>query len=188
MAVYSTNEFKAGLKVILNKEPYIIVENEFVKPGKGQAFNRVRFRNLKTGKIIDQTCKSGETFEAADVIDLELQYLYTDGTIWHFMDPKTYEQYEINKNIIMDTAKWLKEQDPCTVTLWNNVIIMITPPNFIVLKVTNTDPGLKGDTSGGGNKPATVETGAVIKVPLFVQIGDLIKIDTRNGEYVSRAK
>jgi elongation factor P len=188
MAVYSTNEFKAGLKVILNNEPYVIVENEFVKPGKGQAFNRVRFRNLKTGKIIDQTCKSGETLEAADVIELALQYLYTDGTTWHFMDPKTYEQYEINKNIIMDTTKWLKEQDPCTVTLWNNTVIMVSPPNFIVLKVTETDPGLKGDTSGGGSKPATVETGAVIKVPLFIQIGDLIKIDTRTGEYVSRAK
>ena len=188
MAVYSTNEFKAGLKVILNNEPYVIVENEFVKPGKGQAFNRVRFRNLKTGKIIDQTCKSGETLEAADVVELELQYLYTDGTTWHFMDPKTYEQYEINKNIIMDTAKWLKEQDPCTITLWDNVVIMVNPPNFVVLKVTNTDPGLKGDTSGGGSKPATVETGAIIKVPLFVQIGDLIKIDTRTAEYVSRAK
>ena len=188
MAVYRTNEFKAGLKVILNNEPHVIVENEFVKPGKGQAFNRVRFRNLKTGRIIDQTCKSGETLEAADVVELELQYLYTDGTTWHFMDPKTYEQYEINKNIIMDTDKWLKEQDPCAVTLWDNTIIMITPPTFVVLKVTNTDPGLKGDTSGGGSKPATVETGAIIKVPLFVQIGDLIKIDTRTAEYVSRAK
>ncbi len=188
MTVYSTNEFKAGLKVILNGEPHSIVENEFVKPGKGQAFNRVRFRNLKTGKILDQTCKSGETLEAADVTELELQYLYTDGNVWHFMDPKSYEQYELNKNIIMDAAKWLKEQDTCTVTLWNNAAIMVTPPNFVILKVTQTDPGLRGDTSGGGSKPATVETGAVIKVPLFVQIGDLIKIDTRNSEYVSRVK
>lgn len=188
MTIYSTNEFKAGLKVILNGEPHSIVENEFVKPGKGQAFNRVRFRNLKTGRILDQTCKSGETLEGADVVELELQYLYNDGNIWHFMDPKNYEQYEINNAIVADSAKWLKEQDPCVITLWNNAAILVTPPNFVVLKIIDTDPGLKGDTSGGGNKPATVETGAVIKVPLFVQIGDLIKIDTRNSEYVSRAK
>lgn len=188
MTVYSTNDFKSGLKILLNGEPYSILENEFVKPGKGQAFNRVKFRNLKTGKILDQTWKSGDTAEAADVTEVELQYLYTDGSIWHFMDPKTYEQYELNKNIVADAAKWLKEQDVCAVTLWNNNVITVSPPNFVVLKVINTDPGLKGDTSGGGSKPATVETGAIIKVPLFVQINDLIKIDTRTAEYVSRAK
>lgn len=188
MTVYSTNDFKSGLKILLNGEPYSILENEFVKPGKGQAFNRVKFRNLKTGKILDQTWKSGDTAEAADVTEVELQYLYTDGSIWHFMDPKTYEQYELNKNIVADAAKWLKEQDVCAVTLWNNNVITVSPPNFVVLKVINTDPGLKGDTSGGGSKPATVDTGAVIKVPLFVQINDLIKIDTRTAEYVSRAK
>lgn len=188
MTVYSTNDFKSGLKILLNGEPYSILENEFVKPGKGQAFNRVKFRNLKTGKILDQTWKSGDTAEAADVTEVELQYLYTDGSIWHFMDPKTYEQYELNKNIVADAAKWLKEQDFCAVTLWNNNVITVSPPNFVVLKVINTDPGLKGDTSGGGSKPATVETGAIIKVPLFVQINDLIKIDTRTAEYVSRAK
>jgi len=188
MAVYSTNEFKAGLKIMLNGEPHSILENEFVKPGKGQAFNRVKFRNLKTGKILDQTWKSGETAEAADVAELELQYLYTDGTTWHFMDPKSYEQYEINTAVVADTAKWLKEQDVCAATLWNNSVIAIVPPNFVILKVVDTDPGLRGDTSGGGSKPAKVETGAVIKVPLFIQIGDLIKIDTRIAEYVSRAK
>lgn len=188
MAVYSTNEFKPGLKVILDGDPYSIVENEFVKPGKGQAFNRVKFRNLKTGKMLDKTCKSGETVEAADVVDMQLQYLYNDGNVFHFMDPQSYEQYEINQVIAKDAAMWLKEQDICAVTLWNHAAIMVSPPNFVVLKITSTDPGLKGDTSGGGSKPATVETGAVIKVPLFVQIGDLIKIDTRTGEYVSRAK
>ncbi len=188
MGVYSTSEFKPGLKVILDGEPYTIVENEFVKPGKGQAFNRVKFRNLKTGRMLDKTCKSGETVEAADVIDLQLQYLYNDGNVWHFMDPQSYEQYEINQTVVTDAAKWLKEQDICAVTLWNHAAIMVSPPNFVVLKVISTDPGLKGDTSGGGSKPATVETGAVIKVPLFIQIGDLIKIDTRTAEYVSRAK
>lgn len=188
MVAYSTNEFKPGLKVILDGDPYTIVENEFVKPGKGQAFNRVKLRNLKTGRILDKTCKSGESMEAADVTELELQYLYNDGEIWHFMDPSNYEQYEINGSVVKDQAKWFKEQDICMVTLWNNAAIMVTPPNFVILKITDTDPGLKGDTSGGGSKPATVETGAVVKVPLFVQIGDLIKIDTRNGEYISRAK
>lgn len=188
MSVYTTNEFKAGLKVILDGEPYNIVENEFVKPGKGQAFNRVKFRNLKTGRMIDKTCKSGETVEAAEVTELELQYLYNDGTVLHFMDPKSYEQYEINHLIAKDASKWLKEQDICAVTLWNNAAIMVSPPNFVILKITSTDPGIKGDTSGGGSKPATVETGEVVKVPLFIQIGDLIKIDTRIGEYVSRAK
>ena len=188
MSTYSTNEFKPGLKVILDKEPYSILENEFVKPGKGQAFNRVKFRNLKTGRIIDKTCKSGETLEGADVAELELQYLYNDGVVWHFMDPQNYEQYEINELIAKDASKWLKEQAICNVTLWNQQAIMITPPNFVILRIIDTDPGLTGDTSGGGSKPATVETGAVIKVPLFVQINDLIKIDTRTGEYVSRAK
>ncbi|MGI9214288.1 MAG: elongation factor P [Gammaproteobacteria bacterium] len=188
MVVYSTNEFKAGLKIILEGEPYVIIENEFVKPGKGQAFSRVKFKNLKTGRIIDKTCKSGESVEAADVVDLSLQYLYTDGDVWHFMDLNSYEQYEINTSIVSDSTKWLKEQDMCLVTLWNNSAIMVTPPNFVNLKVVDTDPGIKGDTSGGGSKPATVESGAVIKVPLFIQIGDIIKIDTRNGEYVSRAK
>jgi elongation factor P len=188
MALYSTNEFKPGLKVILDGEPCNIIENEFVKPGKGQAFNRVKFRNLKNDRIIEKTCKSGETVEAADVAELELQYLYNDGVIWHFMNPISYEQYEVNAIVAKDASKWLKEQDVCAVTLWNQEAIMVTPPNFVVLQIIETDPGLKGDTSGGGNKPATVETGAVIKVPLFVQIGDLIKIDTRRGEYVSRVK
>lgn len=189
MTTYSTNEFKPGLKIILDGEPYVIIENEFVKPGKGQAFNRVKFRNLKNGRIIDKTCKSGETVEAADVIELHLQYLYKEGDIWHFMDPNSYEQYEISSLVVADSSKWLKEQDVCLVTLWNHNAIMITPPNFVNLKVIDTDPGIKGDTSAGGSKPAKVETEAVIKVPLFVQIGDIIKIDTRNGgEYISRVK
>lgn len=187
MALYSTNEFKSGLKVILNSDPCSIVENEFVKPGKGQAFNRVKLRNLKTGKMIDKTFKSGETIEAADVREMQLQYLYNDGNIFHFMDQQSYEQYEINQVIAKDAAMWLKEQDICAVTLWNHEAIMVSPPNFVILKITDTDPGLKGDTSGAGRKPATVETGAVINVPLFVQIGDLIKIDTRVAEYVARA-
>jgi elongation factor P len=187
MATYSTNEFKAGLKVMLDGDPASIVENEFVKPGKGQAFSRVRIRNLKTGRTIERTFKSGETIEAADVVDVEMQYLYNDGQFWHFMNPESYEQMAADKNAVGDSAKWMKEQDVCIITLWNGLPLIVEPPNTVLLKVTETDPGLKGDTSGGGGKPATLETGAVVRVPLFVQTGETIKVNTRTGEYISRA-
>jgi elongation factor P len=187
MATYSTNEFKAGLKVMIDGYPGAIVENEFVKPGKGQAFNRVRIRNLKTGRIIERTFKSGDTIEAADVVDVEMQYLYNDGEFWHFMNPESFEQMAADKEAVGDNAKWLKEQDVCIMTLWNGVPITVEPPNTVTLKIVDTDPGLKGDTSGGGGKPATLETGAVVRVPLFVQIGETIKVNTRTGEYLSRA-
>jgi elongation factor P len=187
MATYSTNEFKAGLKVMIDNDPGAIVENEFVKPGKGQAFNRVKIRNLKTGRIIERTFKSGDTIEAADVVDVELQYLYNDGEFWHFMNPESYEQLASDKAAVGDNAKWLKEQDICIVTLYNGVPLTVMPPNTVTLKIVDTDPGLKGDTSGGGGKPATLETGAVVRVPLFVQIGETIKVNTRTGEYLSRA-
>ncbi|MCK4608676.1 MAG: elongation factor P [Gammaproteobacteria bacterium] len=188
MASISTNEFKSGLKVMLDGDPCSIIENEFVKPGKGQAFNRVKIRNLKTGRMLERTFKSGESIQAADVVEMELQYLYNDGEFAHFMHPETYEQYSTDKTAIGDTAKWLKEQDMYTVTLWDGAPISVQPPIFVFLKVTETDPGLKGDTATGGSKPATLETGATVRVPLFVNIGDLLKIDTRTGEYVSRAK
>jgi len=187
MATYSTNEFKAGLKVMIDGYPGAIVENEFVKPGKGQAFNRVKIRNLKTGRIIERTFKSGETLEAADVVDVDMQYLYSDGEFWHFMNPESFEQMGADKDAIGDQAQWLKEQDVCIITLYNGVPITVMPPNTVTLKVVETDPGLKGDTSGGGGKPATLETGAVVRVPLFVQIGEVIKVNTRTGEYLSRA-
>jgi elongation factor P len=188
MATHSTNEFKSGLKVMLDNDPASIVENEFVKPGKGQAFNRVKIRNLRTGRVIERTFKSGDTLEAADVNDIEVQFLYSDGEFWHFMQPQTFEQYAANETTVSDAKQWLKEQDVCIMTLWNGAPLSITPPNFVVLKIVETDPGLKGDTSGGGGKPATLESGAVVRVPLFVQSGELVKVDTRNGEYVSRAK
>ncbi len=188
MAKYSTSEFKTGLKIIQDGDPCNIVENEFVKPGKGQAFSRVKVKNLKTGRVVERTFKSGETVEAADVMEVELQYLYTDGEFWNFMDEQTFEQTVADKTSVGDSYKWLKEQDTVTVTLWNEVPIAITPPNFVTLEVTDTDPGLKGDTASGGGKPATLQTGAVVRVPLFIEIGELLKVDTRSGEYVSRAK
>ncbi len=188
MATYSTNEFKGGLKIMLDNDPCSIIENEFVKPGKGQAFNRVKIRNLKTGRVIERTFKSGETVEAADVMETDMQYLYSDGEFWHFMDPDSYEQIAAGEAAVAEAKKWLKEQDTCLVTLWDGVPISVTPPNFVELEVTETDPGVRGDTSGGGGKPATLQTGAVVRVPLFIDIGEVVKVDTRTGEYVGRAK
>ncbi len=188
MATYSTNEFRGGLKIMIDGDPCAIIENEFVKPGKGQAFNRVKIRNLKTGRVVERTYKSGETVEAADVIDTDMQYLYNDGEFWHFMNQDTFEQIGASESAVADAKLWLKEQDVCTLTLWNGAPISVTPPNFVELAVTETDPGVRGDTSGGGGKPATLETGAVVRVPLFINIGDVLKVDTRSGEYVSRAK
>lgn len=188
MASYSTNEFKGGLKIMQDGDPCSIVENEFVKPGKGQAFSRVKIRNLKTGRVVEKTFKSGESVEAADVMDTDMQYLYADGEFWYFMDPNTFEQLGASETAVADAKQWLKEQDTVEVTLWNGVPLSVTPPNFVELKITQTDPGLKGDTAQGGTKPATMETGAVIKVPLFVEEGEVIKIDTRSGEYAGRVK
>lgn len=188
MASYSTNEFRGGLKVMLDGDPFVIIENEFVKPGKGQAFNRVKLRNLKSDRIIDRTFKSGESVQAADVIDTQMQFLYTDGDYWHFMAPDTFEQYAASKAAVGDAARWLNGQDLCEVTLYNNDPLTVTPPNFVELKIVETEPGVRGDTASGGTKPATLETGAVVKVPLFVEEGEVLKIDTRTGEYVSRVK
>ena len=188
MASYSTNEFRGGLKIMLDGDPCSIIENEFVKPGKGQAFNRVKIRNLKNGRVLDKTFKSGESVEAADVIAIEMQYLYNDGEFWHFMDPESYEQQAADATAVSDAHLWLKAQDHCEVMLYNGSPISVTPPNFVELEITDTDPGLKGDTAQGGTKPATLETGAVVKVPLFLEIGEQVRVDTRSGDYMSRVK
>ncbi len=188
MATYNTSEFKGGLKFMLDKEPCVIIANELVKPGKGQAFNRVKLRKLLSGKVIEKTFKSGESVEAADVMEIELAYLYTDGEFFHFMNNSTFEQIAADVKSVGDMAKWLIEQDICTITTWNDSPIVVTPPNFVEIEVIETDPGLKGDTAGSGGKPATLATGAVIRVPLFIQIGEIVKIDTRSAEYVGRVK
>ena len=189
MASFSTNEFRGGLKVMLEGEPCSILENEFVKPGKGQAFNRVKLRNLNTGRVWERTFKSGESLEAADVVEKDMEYLYSDGDFWHFMDSDgSYEQHQADAKAVGDAAKWLKEQDSCMVTLYKGAPLAVTPPNHVELEITETDPGVKGDTAQGGAKPATLSTGAVIKVPLFLSAGDIIRVDTRTGEYLSRAK
>lgn len=187
MASYSTSEFKSGLKVLVDNEPCSIIENEMVKPGKGQAFNRVKFRNLINGRVLERTYKSGESISAADVMEIDMEYLYEDGEFWHFMKTDdSYEQIAADANAISDAKNWLKEQEVYQVILWNEAPISVTPPNFVELEVTDTDPGLKGDTAQGGTKPATMSSGAVVKVPLFVNIGDVLRVDTRNGEYQNR--
>ena len=188
MASYNTNEFRSGLRIIIDRDPCVIVENEFVKPGKGQAFNRVRIRNLKTGKTVDKTFKSGESVEAADVMETDMQFLYSDGELWHFMVADTYEQFAAEETAVAEAKKWLSDQDVCQVTLWNNSPLVVEAPKFVELEITDTEPGVKGDTASGGVKPATLATGAVVRVPLFVEQGEVIKVDTRSGEYVSRVK
>jgi len=189
MASYSTNEFKSGLKVMLDGDPCSILENDYVKPGKGQAFNRVKLRNLKTGRVWERTFKSGEKLDGADVMDYDMEYLYTDGEFYHFMATDgSFEQHAATPEAVGDSKNWLKEQEKYEVTLYNGSPISVTPPNFVELEVVETDPGLKGDTAQGGSKPATLTTGAVVRVPLFINIGEVLRIDTRSVEYVSRAK
>jgi elongation factor P len=187
MATVSTNEMKAGTKVLIDGEPYSIVDNEYRKPGKGQATNTLRIRNLKNGRVIERTLKSGDSWELADVESVEMQYLYSDGEFWTFMDPKSFEQIQANAAAMADAKMYLKGEEVCVIMLWNGVPLSVAAPNSVMLKITATDPGLRGDTSGGGGKPATLETGAVIRVPLFVQEGEIVKVDTRTGEYLGRA-
>ena len=188
MGTVSTNEFKPGLKIMLDGNPCSILENEFVKPGKGQAFNRVRYRNLLNARVVEKTFKSGESIETADVGDVEMQYLYKDDQFFYFMDNSTFEQSTASPEAVGEAAKWLRENDSCTVTMWNEKPIAVTPPNFVVLKIVKSDPGVRGDTVSGATKPATLETGAVVRVPLFVEEGESIRVDTRTGDYMSRAK
>jgi elongation factor P len=188
MTTFNANQLKTGVKLLLDGDPCVVLECEFVKPGKGQAFTRIKSRNLLTGRVQERTFKSGESVEGADVVETSMQFLYKDGDNWNFMDPQSYEQVAADANAMGDSARWIREEDVCTITLWNGKPILVTPPNFVNLEVRQTDPGLKGDTSSGGNKPATLSTGAVVRVPLFIQQGELIRVDTRIGEYVSRVK
>ena len=174
---------------MLEGDPCVMIENEFVKPGKGQAFNRVKFRNLMTNRVWERTFKSGESIEAADVMDYDMEYLYTDGEFWHFMmTDGSYEQHAASSAAVGDTIDWLKEQEVYSVTLYNGSPLSVSAPNFVELQVVETDPGLKGDTAQGGSKPAKLSTGATVKVPLFIVEGEVLKIDTRTGEYVGRVK
>jgi len=188
MATYGMNDVKNGLKILVNGEPCVITETEYVKPGKGQAFTRIKYRFIKSGRVVELTMKATDDLEAADVMDTDMQFLYSDGEYWHFMQPETFEQVQADKAGVGDAYKWLKGEELCVVTLWNGVPIAVQPPNFVDLKIVETDPGVRGDTSGGGGKPATLETGAVVRVPLFVGQDEIVKVNTRTGEYESRVK
>jgi len=185
---YSSTQARAGQKILVDNDPCVIIDVDLVKPGKGQAFTRVKYRNLTSGRVNEKTFKSGESLQGADVVDTDMQYLYNDGEHWHFMDPNSYEQYQADKGHVAEAHKWLKEEAQCSVTLYNNAIIQVTPPMFVELSVVETEPGIRGDTAGTGGKNATLETGAVVRVPLFVNEGEKLKLDTRTGEYVSRVK
>jgi elongation factor P len=186
--MYSTSDLRKGLKVELDGDPYIITETQFVKPGKGNAFTRCKLKNLATGAVLDRTWKSGESIPKADLQDVRMQFLYEQDGDYHFMNTSTYEQVFIPRDNLGDAHLWLLEEMECDVLFHGGKPISLEVPNFVVLEVTEADPGVKGNTATGATKPATLQTGAVVQVPLFVELGDKIKVDTRTGQYLERAK
>jgi elongation factor P len=188
VAKYTTSEFKKGLKVQIDGDPYLMVECNFVKPGKGNALYKCKLRNLLRGTILDRTYKGGDVLEAADVTEIDAQYLYRQADTFVFMDNSTFEQYELSRDQVDDAWKYLKEGMVCSMVLFNNRPISVSPPNHVVLKIEYCEPAVRGDTATNLTKPVKVETGAEFVCPAFVEIGDMIKIDTRTGEYLERAK
>lgn len=186
MSQVSTNEFKSGMKVEVDNEPYTIVSNEFVKPGKGQPFNRVKLKHLLTGRVVERTFRSGEKLPLADIEEMTVRFLYREGEDFIFMNEKTFEQQSVSLKIIGDKQAWCKEDIEYDLIFYKGEVIDIIPPMFMEMTITDTAPGLRGDTSGRVLKPAITDTGAKIQVPIFVNQGEKIKVDTRTGEYVSR--
>ena len=188
MAVYKTSEFRKGLKVQIDGDPYLMIEMNFVKPGKGNALYKCKLRNLIRNTVLDRTYKGGDSLEAADVEETDVQYSYRQGDTFVFMDNTTYEQYEFSAEQIDDAWKYLKEGMVCQMTLYNDSPISLSPPNHVELKIEYCEPGAKGNTATNVTKPCKVETGAEFPCPAFVEMGDLVKIDTRTGEYIERVK
>ncbi len=188
MSTIDVSEIKPGTKLLIENQPYTVIERQFVKPGKGSAFTRTKMKNLLTGRNIEHNIRSGEKLETADVEEKAMSFLYKEGDDFVFMDQQNYEQINVLKDAVGDQWQWLKDNMVCQVQFWNNKVIGLTLPNFVELRITHSEPGVKGDTSGNVTKPATIETGAEIAVPLFVNEGDLIRIDTRTGEYCERVK
>ena len=182
----TTAQFKNGMCIVHEGKRWVIIEFQHVKPGKGGAFVRTKLKELKSGRVVDVTFRAGEKVDDVRVETKHLQYLYTDGGAFHFMDTSTYEQFEIGADFVGDAAKWLKESDEVAVVYAGGEMIGVEPPMFVELAVTDTDPGFKGDTVQGGTKAATLETGAIVQVPMFVEVGDTLKIDTRDGSYITR--
>jgi elongation factor P len=187
MSSITTNDLRVGMKVEVDKEPYLIIVNEFVKPGKGQAFNRIKMKNMINGRVVERTYKSGEKLDLADIEETQMRYLYkeSDGAV--FMDEKTFDQISISNELIGNNQQWLMEEVIYQVIFYKGAVIELVPPTFMEMTITETSPGVRGDTSGRVLKPATTETGAKIQVPIFVEEGEKIKVDTRTCEYVSRA-
>jgi len=186
--MYTCADLKKGLKLMVDGEPYLITQFDFTKPGKGQALYKCKMRNMITGNIYDRTYRSGESFEPAALEDRDMQYLYQDDSGYVFMDTKNYEQVSLSEETLGDDHYFLKDNMEVKILLFNGRGIGITLPNFVNLRVTHADPWVKGDTAAGNNKPATVESGYNLAVPSFVETDDLIQIDTRTGEYVTRVK
>ena len=186
MATYKTSDFRKGLKVQIDGEPYLMIEMNFVKPGKGNALYKCKLRNLTKGTVLDRTYKGGDSLEAADVEEVDVEYIYRQGDKFVFMDKSSYEQYELDSEQIDDAWKYLKEGMGCQMVLYNGNPLTMTPPNHVELAITQCEPGAKGDTATNVTKPALVETGAEILVPGFIKEGNVIKVDTRTGDYVER--
>lgn len=186
MAITTAN-FKNGMCIVIDGKMYTIIEFQHVKPGKGGAFVRTKVRDLKTGRVNDLTFRAGEKFEDVRLENREMQYLYNDGADFHFMNTSSYEQIALGADFVGDKAVWLKENDMVEVLFAGDEIIGVEPPMFVELEVVETEPGFKGDTVQGGSKPATLETGAVVSVPMFINVGDKLKVDTRDGgRYITR--
>ena len=182
----SAGDFRNGVTLEIDGQVVQIMEFQHVKPGKGAAFVRTKLKNVINGGVVDRTFLPTEKFPSTRIDRVDMQYLYADGDLYNFMDNNTYEQVALNKDIVGDALKFVKENDILKVCSYNGKVFSVEPPLFVELEITDTEPGFKGDTAQGATKPATVETGAVVYVPLFVDQGDKIKIDTRTGEYLSR--
>jgi elongation factor P len=188
VATYNTSEFRKGLKVQIDGDPYLMIECNFVKPGKGNALYKCRLRNLIRNTVLDRTYKGGDTLEAADITEIDAQYLYRQGDTYVFMDNQSYEQYELSSEQAEDSWRFLKEGLVCSMLLFNNNPIAVSPPNHVVLKVEYCEPGARGNTATNVTKAVKLESGAEIQAPAFINMGDLLKVDTRTGEYVERVK
>ena len=186
--MYDTSDLRKGLKILVDGQPFIVVEAQFVKPGKGAAFTRTKMKNLLTGRVLENNIRSGEKLEPADIEDNEMTFLYKEGEDFVFMDKKSYEQMHVRKEVVGDEWRFLKDNLDCQVMIFNGRPIGVTLPNFVDLRVMKSDPGVRGDTASGASKPATLETGATINVPLFINEGEVLKIDTRTGEYMERVR
>ncbi len=185
--MFTTSDFRRGLRVQYEGQPYVITEFQHHKPGKGAAVTRTKMKNLITGQVIDPTFRSGDKVEKPDLEEKTTQYLYNDGETYHFMDPVSYEQYEINKSTLGDCTNFMTDNMECEVLFYEGKAISIELPNHVVLEVTECDPAVKGDTVQGASKPAIVQTGYKVMVPLFINEGDKLRIDTRTGDYIERA-